>query len=739
MRLYLCGLLTTLLAPAAFAQSVLTQDYDDARSGANLAETILTPANVSAATFGKLFAYPVDEETFAQPLYVPNLLVNGAVHNVVFIATMNNTVYAFDADSSAAATTPLWKVNLGAATPSSRFQYRAGGGAARNGILATPAIDPTSNTIYVVSQRWDAGAQSITFLLHALDLLSGTEKSGSPVQINPPGFSTLLNIQRVGLLLLNGFVYLATASHVDSRVDVATGIGGQSYYGQVLAYNAHTLALKGSFNAASSGGTGVGIWQGGRGLASDGTYVYAATGNAFTAGAPDYSESFVKLKPGTLAVVDYFPDTNQACMNSIDMELSSSGPQIMNSGGTSLLLGGGKQGKLWALSLNQPLRSQPPNYFWGTTNYLPLPAEGGICKESRQFQYGWLHGSDTAVWSNPSGPSYFYVLGDWDQLRSFRASGNTFTQTSADAVVGTLPNALALSANGGSNAILWALIPQASAPAILAAWNAVPVAGHLTKLWDSSLVPARDTVGTFGKFSVPTVARGKVYVGTGSNQVVVYGLLPTTPALQISLANPTLRVLALKAISEKITINAFGGLNGAVNVSVSGLPPGATYYFTKTQVSLTKNVTSANSNLTIYPATATLPMDWNYTVVITATSATTGASVSAPLRLVTRNGLYTAVTKIGCDELNQMAAQLTWQISGSGVPSVWIQDPLSPNFPGRSWRDPAGAQGSQSTGYTIANKTSPFLYWLIDQSGGIPASWDNALGVTNVGKIYSCP
>jgi hypothetical protein len=738
MRLSLCGLLTALLAPAALAQSVLTQDYDNARSGANLAETILTPGNVSSATFGKVFSYPVDEETFAQPLYVPNLLVNGSVHNVVIIATMNNTVYAYDADNPATATTPLWQVNLGAATPSSRFQYRAGGGAARNGILATPVIDPTSNTIYVVSQRWDSGAQTITFLLHALDLLSGTEKSGSPVAINPANFNTLLNIQRVGLLLLNGYVYVATASHVDSRVDVATGIGSQPYYGQVLAYNAQTLALTGTFNA-SSGGMGVGIWQGGRGLVSDGTYIYAGTGNAFTPGTPDYSESFVKLNPGTLTVADYFPDTNQACMNSIDMEISSSGPQIMNSGGTSLLLGGGKQGKVWALSLNQPLLGQPPNYFWGTTNYLPLPAEGGICKESRTFQYGWLHGSDTAVWNNPSGPSYFYVLGDWDQLRSFQASGNTFTLTSADTVVGTLPNALALSANGGDNAILWTLIPQASAPAILAAWNAVPSGGHLTKLWDSSQVPTRDTVGTFGKFSVPTVARGKVYVGTGSNQVAVYGLLPTTAALQISLANPTLRVVALKAISEKITINAFGGMKGAVNVTVSGLPPGATYLFTKTQVNLTKKVTSANSNLTIYPATATLPMDWNYTVVVTATSVLTGASVSAPLRLVTRSGLYSAVTKIGCNELNQMSAQLTWQISGSGTPSVWIQDPLSPNFPGRPWRDPAGAQGSQPTGYTITNKTSPFLYWLMDLSAGNQANWDNAVGVTNVGKIYVCP
>lgn len=738
MRLPLFGLLTVLAVTAAFAQpSVLTQDYDNARSGANLAETILNPANVSSATFGKLFAYAVDEETFAQPLYVPNLLINGGVHNVVYVATMNNTIYAFDADNPATATAPLWSVHLGNATPSARFQFRGGSGAARNGILATPVIDPNSNTIYVVSQLWDTPTQSITFLLHALDLLSGTEKFSGPVPISVPSFSALFNIQRVGLLLVNGVVYVATASHVDARVDTATGIGGQTYYGLVLAYDAQTLALTGSFNV-DTGGLGGGIWQGGRGLVSDGLYIYAATGNAITPGTPDYSESFVKLNPGSVTVADYFPDPNQACMNSIDLELSSSGPQIMNSGGTNLLLGGGKQGKVYALSLDQPLKTQQPNFFWGTTNYAPLPADGGSCHDSRQFQFGWLHGSDTAVWSNPSGPSYYYTLGDQDQLHSFQVSGTTFTQASVDTLTGTLPNALALSANGGTGAILWALVPQPSLPAILTAFDAVPSAGHLTKLWDSSQVPARDTLGTFGKYSVPTVAAGKVYVGTGANQVVVYGLLPTVPSLQLSLANPTLRILVLKAVSEKITINSFGGLKGAVNLSVSGLPPGTSYSFTKPSVTLTKNVSSVNSNLTINPGTAVLPLDYNYTVVITATSAT-GVRRSAPLRLVTRNGLYTTIKKTDCNDLNQMAVDLTWQIDGSGVPSVWIQDPQTPNFPGRPWRDPAGALGTQNTGYTITNKTQPFLYWLIDQSAGIPANFDNALGVTNLGKIYACP
>ena len=286
MRITLFGLLTVLVVTTTVAQpSVLTQDYDNARSGANLAETILNPAKVSPATFGKLFAYAVDEETFAQPLYVPNLLINGGVHNAVFVATMNNTVYAFDADNPATATAPLWSVHLGTATPSARLQFRGGSGAARNGILATPVIDPNSNTIYVVSQLWDTPSQSITFFLHALDLLSGTEKFGGPVQITAPDFTALFNIQRAGLLLVNGVVYVAAASHADARVDLATGIGGQTYYGLVLAYDAQTLALTGSFNV-DAGGLGGGIWQGGRGLVSDGLYVYATTGKRHHARRP---------------------------------------------------------------------------------------------------------------------------------------------------------------------------------------------------------------------------------------------------------------------------------------------------------------------------------------------------------------------------------------------------------------------------------------------------------------------
>src|SRR5450759_1525048 len=154
--------LAAVVTPAAVAQpSVLTQDYDIGRSGANLSETILTPSNVSSATFGKLFSYPVDEEVSAQPLYVPNLVIGGATHNVVFVATMGNTVYAFDADSPASSTAPLWKVNLAGGVPSSKFLCFAGGGISHCGIYSTPVIDRISKTIYVVTHEWSTASQSV--------------------------------------------------------------------------------------------------------------------------------------------------------------------------------------------------------------------------------------------------------------------------------------------------------------------------------------------------------------------------------------------------------------------------------------------------------------------------------------------------------------------------------------------------------------------------------------------------
>lgn len=718
---------------ARAATSVLTQDYDNARSGANLAETVLTPASVSSATFGKLFAYPVDDEVFAQPLYVPGLSIGGVTHNVVIVVTMSNSVYAFDADNPATANAPLWSVNLGPPVPSAKFIWFAGSGLADNGILSTPVIDPVSNTIYVVSQLWNSSTQSLSFLLHALDLSSGTEKSGGPVVISAPAFDADVNIQRAGLLLLNDVLYLAIASHADLRSNVATG-KAEGYVGMVLAYDPGTLQSLASFNA-EPGGIGASVWAGGRGLVSDGTYVYAVTANAITTGTADYSESFVKLNPGTLTVADYFVDPNQACLNKLDLDLSSAGPQLVSLGGANVLVGGGKQGKVYALQLNQPLQGQNAVHFWGTTNHALLPADGGSCVDPRPGAQGWLQGSDTALWLNPGGASYYYAFGNKDKLLSWQISGATFTPISSTNFAAGALNALAVSANGGAGGILW--VESNSTPAMLSAFSAVPSAGQLGMLWNSKQSAARDTLGSIGRYSVPTVANGKVYVATASNQIAVYGLLPTAPAVQLSAQSPTLSLTGLQPLSATIWVNALAGYTGKVTLSASGLPAGASYEFSATTVTLTATKKTIAAKLTISPGTAKLPLNNSYTVVVLATAAN-GVTSSAPMRLSVRTAQLSA-TSAGCNSSNQMSADVTWAINGSGVPSIWIQDPQTPGFPGRQWMDPAADAGTTQTGYWITSGSHYFRYWAIDQSAGTPATFDNALGVVNLQGLYNCP
>lgn len=717
---------------------VTTQDYDIGRTGANLAETVLGPSTVSSATFGKLFSYPVDESVNAQPLYVPGLSVGGATHNVIFVATMGNTVFAFDADSAASSSKPLWQTNLGTPVPASRFPYFSGS-MSHEGIFSTPVIDRSSKTIYVVAHVWNTAGQSTSTQLSALDLATGDQKFGGPVQISSATFNTIINAQRTGLLLLNGVVYVGFASHSDFNVDIAT-LKRSPYIGSVYAYDAQTLGLMGVFNSEPAGASGGGIWQGGRGLASDGSFVYAATGNVLANGPVAYSENIVKLNPGSASLADYFQDPNVACLNELDLDLSSSGPMIIPGTGTNLLISGAKQGKVYELLLDQTLQTQDPAYFWGTTNHLTLPAEGGVCADTRGNEHGWLQASDTAFWNKPSGASYYYSFGNYDQLMSWQVSGNSFVQASADTPASSFPNSLALSANHGTGGVLWVVAPQTGLVTTLSAYNAVPSGGHLGLLWSSTQVPDRDGLGSSGQYSVPTVVNGKLYIGSGANQIDVYGPLPESPAVQISPAKSIMTFSdGLNAVSDTLYVNSLGGYAGAVDLSLTGLPAGVSYSFSKATVTLKSNGKSVATTLTINPAAAVLPLADNYTIVIQASAA--GSAVgSAPMRLNLRSAQFTAASKIACNAQNDMSASISWAIGGSSVPSVWIQDPTTPTFPGRAWVDPAAAVGTDQTGYWIdGNGFETYVYWLIDQSAGIPANFDNAIGFDDLGKIYSCP
>lgn len=341
---WLSTLLLLTALPGWGQVNVLTQHNDAGRSGANLSETVLTPSNVNANGFGKLFSVPVDGHVYAQILYVSGLTISGGKHNVFFVATEHNSVYAYDADTGS----PLWQVNLGPSVPSA--DINTPNMPVEIGITSTPVIDPASETLYCVAATKENG--SYLYRLHALDLATGDEKLGGPtlIQASVPGtgaasvngvitLDPFKHNNRPGLLLANGTIYMAFASHEDYN----------PYHGWVLAYSASTLQQTAVFNVTPNGSQG-GIWQAGQGLTADASgNVYLMTGNGTTSapsGGSDYGEAFLKMSQSgsTLSVSDWFIPNNYDSLNSYDTDLGSSG--VLGIPGTSLIVGGGKEGKL---------------------------------------------------------------------------------------------------------------------------------------------------------------------------------------------------------------------------------------------------------------------------------------------------------------------------------------------------------------------------------------------------------
>ena len=313
---------------------VLTQHNDNTRSGQNNSETILTPQNIKAAKFGKVFSFSVDGQIYSQPLYMPNVSVPGkGTHNVVFVETQNDSVYMFDADNKSSK--PIWQVS---------FIDRAHGitpvscGTDGNtdiscgvypvyGINSTPVIDPDTNTMYLVARTAENGQYFQR--LHAISIFDGTEKFGGPVVLtgSVPGtgsgskngivtFNQLADVQRTALLLLNGTVYIGWAG---------------SQHGWIMGYDSQTLQRTAIFNPTANAQFG-GIWGGGNGLAADDAgNIYGAVGDALfdaDSGGVDYGDSMLKLDP-TLTVLDYFTPSDQACRKANDLDLGSSGAMLL--------------------------------------------------------------------------------------------------------------------------------------------------------------------------------------------------------------------------------------------------------------------------------------------------------------------------------------------------------------------------------------------------------------------------
>ncbi|ABF40151.1 Ig-like, group 2 [Candidatus Koribacter versatilis Ellin345] len=482
---------------AAASTNVLTYHYDNTRDGAIATETTLTPANVTKSGFGKRFTYAVDGQIYAQPLYMASLKIAGATHNVVFVATENDSVYAFDADGRQ--TSPLWKVSIGKPeTVSDPLGIKP-----LLGITSTPVIDAATNTMYVVAR------DGSKFVLHALDVTTGAEKAGSPVTVtgsvsgsggdSKGGGITLEGgcYQRSGLVLANGNVYLAFA---------------HCAHGWLIAYDETSLQQTAIFNSTPDGSGGTFWMSGGAGAVDAGGDIYWMTGTNFGDSQPGYNNAFLKMSR-TLTIDDYFMPSNTDTLIKNDADLGSGGLVLMpdNSSGTPHeVIGGGKDGRIFVLNRDRM------GEYQSTDDVLQVVQTG-------TQQYNNLH--CTPVYWNGS----LYVHSASDVIRAYGWSSSTGMLTTAatskgSTVFGSHGATPIVSSNGNSDGILWEVEYtdySSGGAGILHAYDATDVS---KELYNSTQAGSRDTAGPAIKFTPPVVADGQVFVST-SNELDIYGLL----------------------------------------------------------------------------------------------------------------------------------------------------------------------------------------------------------------------
>src|SRR5882724_8766251 len=423
--LFFCAAAWTFSAPADV--NVLTGHNDNSRTGQNTNETVLTPANVNSANFGKIFTYSVDGYVYAQPLIVTNVTIPGkGVHNVVYVVTEHDSVYALDADSNSGSNAlPLWQTSFinpaAGITSMSSGDIGCGDLVPEVGCTATPVIDPATGTIYVEAKTREVTNNVTTFFhrLHALDITTGAEKPGSPALVQPivlgngdgndghghVPLEPLHHMDRPALLLNNGAVYLSYASHCDSG----------PYHGWVVGFDAQTLAMTNVYIGTPNGGLG-GVWQSGAGPCADTNgNIYLMTGNGTYDGSTnkDYSDSFLKLSTTNgLKLADYFTPYNQQNLADSDTDLGSGGVMLLpDSAGSAahrhLLIGGGKEGTLYLIDRDGPMGS------FGVNDSNAV--------EVLYFTVGGL-------WSSPAYfNNHIYYQGTGDSLKAFPISNASVT------------------------------------------------------------------------------------------------------------------------------------------------------------------------------------------------------------------------------------------------------------------------------------------------------------------------
>ena len=649
--------------------NVVEYRYDNSRSGLNSNETTLTPANVNSTQFGKLFSQPVDGQVFTQPLYVQNVAIPGkGNHNVVFLATENDSVYAFDADSNTGVNAnPLWKVSVidmahgaaSGATPVSNTLYNCKSINPIFGVTGTPTIDVLSGTMYLEAMSMENG--SVVHRLHALNITTGAEKAPGPKLVAPsvPGsgdgsvsgtitFDPTTQYNKTALLLLNGTLYISYGAPCDTS----------PYHGWLLAYNISDFSPKAVYNTSPNGGKG-GIWMSGGGLAADSSgNLYFTTGNGSYDGVTSFADSVIKVGPisnGTFPRLDWFTPFDQSVLDSHDLDQSAGGVLLLpdqpaGSPRQHLLVTGGKDGTIYLLDRDNLGQFNPNNnsQVWQS---LPKAVPALFSTPTWWNNNVYVGGAGTT-----SGTS--------DNLRAYKFDPATSmlsgvsTSQSPEIFKFPAPNTT-VSSNGTTNAIVWAVATgpyNTGGSGNLHAYDATNLAHEL---YNTSQNSGRDNPGLAVKFAIPTVINGKVYVAM--MQLNVYGELnPGSAAPTITSANSTgftvgaagnFTVTATGnpaptfsetgALPSGVTLSASGVLSGTpaagtagnypiVITAKNGVLPNATQNFTLI-VGQPPAITSANST------TFTAGTSGNFPVTATGTPAPTFSETGALPSGVTLN------------------------------------------------------------------------------------------------------
>ena len=690
---------------------ILTNRYDNARDGLNANETILSASNVTPQFFGKLFSDSVDGNIYAESLYVPGVTINGQVHNVVYVATEHDSVYAFDADAGAA---PLWKTSF--INPSNRITtVDSNTVSAKNptpgcvditpeyGITATPVIDPSTNTIYVLANTSENGTN--TYRLHALDITTGQEKFGGPVLIQASSsgtgvdgdvFDPTQELGRAGLLLVNGVVYLGFGSHCDL----------DPWHAWLLGYSASNLSQMFVYNATTNGSEGS-VWGAGTGPSADQSGdIYVATGNGTfdgNSGGVDFSDSYLRMgvRNGAFGVVDSFTPFNDQSLQASDYDLGSGGLLMLpdqSTGPAHIMVGAGKEGKIYLVNRDN-LGKFSPN----SDNVLfevPSPSENNI-----------LNWSTPAYWN-----SNIYFIMSQDVARSYVLSNDSLSLVSQGThtfpFLGSQP---VISANGTSNGILWTLESTKGSSinpvaGVLHAYNALDLT---QEYYNSNQNGSQDIPGPAVKFTVPSVANGKVYTGS-TTQLDVFG----TTAVKITA--PANEVTVSGTVGISIT-NAPGVTwsNVYIDGNYLGSTPPSTFSWNSTSVpdgSHTISATAFSSSSTVLGAANITVTVHNGGATPTATAATatphatsTASATVAPTPTAVPTSSAVQITA----PANGATVSGTTTISvvqGSGA--TWINVYIDGNYFGStppssfSWNTTTVANGSHTISATAFNSSS---------------------------------